>query len=74
MIEGKTKIVYNLPDTPERVLLHSKDRISAGDGARQHELVGKAAISTTTAAAVFKLLNDAGRWLESMHYIYHSTY
>ncbi|XP_059139797.1 multifunctional protein ADE2-like [Physella acuta] len=60
VIEGKTKIIYDLESHPGKVLVESKDRITAGDGARAHDMAGKAKISTSTAAAVFKLLNDAG--------------
>ncbi|KAK8767955.1 hypothetical protein V5799_005264, partial [Amblyomma americanum] len=59
VIEGKTKIVYELPDQPGNVVLVSKDRITAGDGARAHDLQGKAAISNATAASIFTLLNNA---------------
>jgi phosphoribosylaminoimidazole carboxylase/phosphoribosylaminoimidazole-succinocarboxamide synthase len=45
---------------PGCVLVQSKDRITAGDGARQHDLAGKAAISTATTCKVFELLNSVG--------------
>ncbi|XP_076627501.1 PAICS bifunctional enzyme [Colletes latitarsis] len=60
IIEGKTKKVFELSDDPTLCLLQSKDRITAGDGVKSHELEGKAAISTATTAKVFQLLNEAG--------------
>lgn len=60
VIEGKTKVIYELPKLPGSVLVQSKDRITAGDGARAHDLVGKAAISTATTCKVFELLNSVG--------------
>ncbi|KAG7197767.1 hypothetical protein KM043_001586 [Ampulex compressa] len=60
IIEGKTKQVYEVVGKPSLCLLHSKDRITAGDGAKSHDLEGKAAISTATTAKVFQLLNEAG--------------
>ncbi|KAK0042724.1 multifunctional protein ADE2 [Biomphalaria pfeifferi] len=60
VIEGKTKIVYDLVEYPGQVLVESKDRITAGDGARAHDMAGKAQISNRTSATVFKLLKDAG--------------
>ncbi|XP_060607078.1 multifunctional protein ADE2-like [Ruditapes philippinarum] len=60
VIEGKTKVVYEIPGTPHHVLLQSKDRITAGDGERAHEMIGKAEISTATTCAIFELLNSAG--------------
>ncbi|KAL6447135.1 hypothetical protein ACFW04_001455 [Cataglyphis niger] len=58
--EGKTKKVYELLNDPTLCLLESKDRITAGDGAKSHDLEGKATISTSTTIKVFKLLNEAG--------------
>jgi len=58
--EGKTKEVWELSDHPEEVLLVSKDRITAGDGAKAHDLEGKARVSTLTTTAIFQLLNSAG--------------
>lgn len=42
------------------VLIESKDRITAGDGAKSHALEGKAAISNKTNAQVFEILNRVG--------------
>nr|CAD7456627.1 unnamed protein product [Timema tahoe] len=60
VIEGKTKRVFELPNLPGHVLLQSKDRITAGDGVKSHEMEGKAAISNQTTAKVFELLNSVG--------------
>lgn len=59
--------MYHVEDSPGLVLLHSKDRITAGDGERAHDMKGKAEISTTTAAAIFELLENAGK--ESPSYV-----
>ncbi|KAF7389984.1 hypothetical protein HZH68_011841 [Vespula germanica] len=60
IIEGKTKIVYEVMNDKGLCFIQSKDRITAGDGVKSHELEGKAAISTNTTAKVFQLLNQAG--------------
>ncbi|XP_018495616.1 multifunctional protein ADE2 [Galendromus occidentalis] len=60
IIEGKTKAVYLIADEPENCLLISKDKITAGDGARANDLVGKAAISNQTACRIFAYLNACG--------------
>lgn len=60
LIEGKTKQVFDLPEENGLCLILSKDRITAGDGVKAHDLVGKAAISTKTNGKVFGLLNAAG--------------
>ena len=58
--EGKTKKIYNHTIDDELVYIVSKDDITAGDGARRNEFIGKSRVSTTTTANVFKLLNEAG--------------
>lgn len=60
IIEGKTKQVFELQAFPDQVLLLNKDRITAGDGAKAHDLSGKAAISNKTTAKVFEILNSVG--------------
>ncbi|XP_022904909.1 bifunctional phosphoribosylaminoimidazole carboxylase/phosphoribosylaminoimidazole succinocarboxamide synthetase [Onthophagus taurus] len=60
IIEGKTKQVFDLPSMPGHCILVSKDRITAGDGVKSHELLGKAAISNKTNAKVFEILNQVG--------------
>lgn len=60
LIEGKTKQVYDLPEHPGLCLLLSKDRITAGDGVKAHDLQGKSEISNTTNGLVFGILNEAG--------------
>lgn len=61
IIEGKTKQVYDLPSLPGNVLLLNKDRITAGDGAKAHDLVGKSEISNQTNAKIFEILNSVGK-------------
>ncbi|XP_053602059.1 bifunctional phosphoribosylaminoimidazole carboxylase/phosphoribosylaminoimidazole succinocarboxamide synthetase [Plodia interpunctella] len=60
LIEGKTKQVFDLPDAPDHCLLLNKDRITAGDGVKAHDLEGKAAISNQTNAKVFEILKSTG--------------
>jgi len=60
IIEGKTKQILELPKQPGSCLVQSKDRITAGDGDRAHNLTGKAEISTATTCKVFELLNTVG--------------
>lgn len=61
IIEGKTKQVYDLPQFPGHVILVNKDRITAGDGVKAHDLAGKASISNKTNAKVFEILNSVGK-------------
>lgn len=60
VIEGKTKKVWHLKDNPGFVIVVSKDRITAGDGEKAHDLEGKAAISNQTNKKVFEFLNSLG--------------
>ena len=60
--QGKTKIIYELPDSPDgnHVLLKSKDKITAFDSTRKNDLAGKAKFSTVTTSAIFELLSICG--------------
>jgi len=58
--EGKTKVICKVKDVTGMVIIRSKDRITAGDGARAHDMAGKSVISTSTNCSVFELLNKAG--------------
>jgi len=62
VIEGKTKVVYRLPDfaSGQFVLMQSKDQITCGDGARKDVIEGKGALSNATNGAVFDFLNRSG--------------
>ena len=59
LAEGKTKIIYELPNN--EVLVQSKDRISANNALRTNDLEGKAAISNNTACKVFEFLSKIGK-------------
>ncbi len=60
LAEGKTKEIYAHPFTSALAYMVSKDQITAGDGARRNELVGKSRWSTVTTANVYRLLNAHG--------------
>ena len=60
LAEGKTKVICKVKDASGMVVIRSKDRITAGDGARAHDMAGKSVISTSTNCSVFELLNKAG--------------
>jgi phosphoribosylaminoimidazole-succinocarboxamide synthase len=59
LAEGKTKLIYAYPEDNTLAYMVNKDQITAGDGARHNELVGKSRWSTITTANVFHLLNEA---------------
>ena len=61
LIEGKTKQVFDLPKENGLCILLSKDRITAGDGVKAHDLAGKSEISNKTNGQVFNILNNAGK-------------
>lgn len=73
IIEGKTKQVYDLPQLPGHCILINKDRITAGDGVKAHDLAGKAAISNQTNGKVFGILNAAGN-LNFEHYAQNNNF
>jgi len=60
LAEGETKRIYALAGDAGRVVIQSKDRITAGDGVRAHDLLGKAEISNSTTSKIFRLLDSAG--------------
>ena len=52
--------MFQLKNNADHVYILNKDRITAGDGVKAHELKGKARLSTRTNAAVFEFLNAVG--------------
>jgi len=58
LTEGKTKRIYADPENSELAYMVNKDQITAGDGARRNELVGKSRWSTITTANIYRLLNE----------------
>lgn len=63
IIEGKTKRILEIVGDSENVLMVSKDRITAGDGAKAHDMEGKSVISTATTAKIFEYLNTVGKYI-----------
>ena len=60
LAEGKTKLIYAYPDDETLAYMVNKDQITAGDGTRRNELIGKSRWSTITTANVFRILNEQG--------------
>jgi phosphoribosylaminoimidazole-succinocarboxamide synthase len=59
LVEGKTKLIYSYPGDDTLAYMVNKDQITAGDGTRRDELLGKSHWSTITTASIFRLLNEA---------------
>lgn len=60
MAEGKTKQIFQSAENDNWVFIESKDRITAGDGVKSHEMRDKSEYSTRTNVAIFEFLNAAG--------------
>lgn len=60
LAEGKTKQIYVHSDDETLAYMVNKDQITAGDGGRRNELVGKARWNTLTMARIYRLLNAQG--------------
>jgi phosphoribosylaminoimidazole-succinocarboxamide synthase len=57
---GKTKALFELVGQPDVLVVQALDSITAGDGARRHEIAGKGRIAAKTTARVYRLLNLTG--------------
>ncbi len=57
---GKTKVLFEQPGRPDVLVVQALDDITAGDGARRDEIVGKGRLAAKTTARVFRLLNLCG--------------
>lgn len=60
IVEGKTKVVFEVRGDASMVLMVAKDAITAGDGAKRDTFAGKAEYATRTTANVFGLLKASG--------------
>lgn len=58
--EGKTKILFEVVNEPDLIDVHSKDDITAGDGAKHDVIDGKGRVSNETACNIFDLLGGNG--------------
>lgn len=59
LAEGKTKEIWEISKT--EVIVLSKDRITAWNGAKGHTMVNKSIISNQTTSNIFTILKQAGR-------------
>jgi phosphoribosylaminoimidazole-succinocarboxamide synthase len=60
LAEGKTKQIYAHPAESDLAYMVNKDQITASDGVRRNELLGKSRWSTLTMTRVYRLLNSQG--------------
>lgn len=60
LAEGKTKIIWAIPDTPNEVLIENRDDITAGDGVKHATIDGKGVLATETTCNCFQLLQAHG--------------
>jgi len=58
--EGKTKVIFELPTDPRKVIVFSKNDITAGDGAKHDVIFRKGEYATRTTSNVFEFLNSNG--------------
>ncbi len=66
IIEGKTKIIWELKDSEDCFDMQFKSDITAGDGAKRDMLEGKALIDWETNMRIFEYLNRNG---VATHYV-----
>jgi phosphoribosylaminoimidazole carboxylase/phosphoribosylaminoimidazole-succinocarboxamide synthase len=53
-------VIYEVQDCPGNVLVQSKDRITANNALKSHEMEGKAKISNETTSLIFQFLKNVG--------------
>jgi len=59
LYEGKAKVVYET-DEPDKLILHFKDTVTAFDGTKRAELVGKGALNNAISSLIFQILKAEG--------------
>ncbi len=67
MYEGKAKIVYELLDQPDRVLIQYKDDATAFDGTKRGQIQGKGQVNNQVSAIAFELLESQGISTHFLH-------
>jgi len=69
MYEGKAKIVYELLDQPDRVLIQYKDDATAFDGTKRGQIQGKGQVNNQVSAIAFELLESQGITTHFLHLV-----